>query len=111
MKKIEWTPDGINSLHKILENSKNKTGLDRAKQIYEKIIKEIDLLEKEEIKTKQVKELEDMRVYDVYELVVQPWKIYCKIQECNQKVFILFVSDTRRNLEEILISKTIDNHI
>jgi hypothetical protein len=43
--------------------------------------------------------------------VIKPWKVYYKISENNKKVYILFVLDGRRNLEEILISKVIDNKI
>ena len=71
----------------------------------------MELLELEEIKTKQTQELKDIGIYDVYELVVKPWKVYYKINSKNKKAYILFVLDGRRNLEEILMSKVIDNKI
>lgn len=111
MQKIQWTKDGINSLYKILEHYKSIAGENSAQQIYKKIMREIDLLEMEEVMTKQIQELHDIRIYDVYELSIQPWKVYCKIQESNKKVFILFVLDSRKKLEEILISKVIDSNV
>ena len=111
MRKIEWTPDGIDSLNEILEYYRDRAGENIANTIYNKIIKEIELLELEEIKTKQSQDLKDIGINDVYELVVKPWKVYYKIRGDNKKAYVLFVLDGRRNLEEILMSKVIDNKI
>ena len=111
MRKIEWTADGVDSLNEILEFYIDNAGEKRASNIYEKIIKEIELLENEEIKTRQTQELKDIGIYDVYELSIVPWKVYYKIKNDNKKIYILFVLDTRRNIEEILISKVIDQKI
>jgi plasmid stabilization system protein ParE len=111
MRKIEWTPDGVDSLNEILEYYKDKAGENTANAIYDKIIKQIELLEIEKIKTKQAQELKDIGIFDVYELVIRPWKIYYKINSRNKRTYILFVLDGRRNLEEILMSKVIDNKI
>jgi plasmid stabilization system protein ParE len=111
VRKVEWTPDGVDSLNEILEYYRDKAGENVANTIYDKVIKEIELLEIEEIKTKQTQELKDIGIYDVYELVIRPWKVYYKISGDNKRVYILFVLDGRRNLEEILISKVIDNKI
>ena len=111
MRRIEWTPDGIDSLNEILEYYLDNAGENVANNIYNRIIKEIDLLEAEGIKTKQTQELKDIGIFDVYELVINPWKVYYKLRADNKKVYILFVLDARRNIEEILISKVIDNKI
>jgi len=48
VRKIEWTPDGIDSLNEILEYYRDRAGESIANSIYNKIIiKEIDLLELE----------------------------------------------------------------
>jgi len=111
MRKVEWTPDGIDSLNEILEYYILNVGENVANNIYKKIMKEIDLLEIEEMKTRQTQELKDIGIFDVYELAINPWKVYYKIKNDNKKAYILFVLDTRRNIEEILISKVIDNKI
>jgi plasmid stabilization system protein ParE len=111
MRKIEWTLDGVDSLNEILEYYRDRAGENISNSIYEKIIKKIELLESEKIKTKQTQELKDIGIYDVYELVVKPWKVYYKINAVNKKAYILFVLDGRRNLEEILMSKVIDNKV
>ena len=101
MRKIEWTPDGVDSLNEILEYY----------NIYDQIIKKIELLKLEEIKTKRTQELKDIGILDVYELVIKPWKVYYKINDENKKVYILFVLDGRRNLEELVYKKVIDGKI
>jgi plasmid stabilization system protein ParE len=111
MRKIDWTPDGVDSLNENLEYYMDNAGENIANNIYEKIIKKIDLLENEKIKTKQVQELKDIGIFDIYELAINPWKVYYKISNDNRKVNILFILDGRRNIEEILISKVINNKI
>ena len=44
MRKIDWTPDGIDSLNEILDYYKYRAGENVANNIYDKIIKEINLL-------------------------------------------------------------------
>jgi len=109
VRKIEWTPDGADSLNEILEYYRNRAGENIANSIYDKIINEVELLESDEIKTKRTQELMDIGIFDVYELVIRPWKVYYKISGDNKKAFVLFVLDGRRNLEEILISKVINS--
>ena len=108
MRVIEWTPDGIDSLNEILEFYIEKAGETVANNIYDNILKEIELLKNDKIKTKKTQELKDLGIFDVYELTINPWKVFYKIKNDNKKA-ILFVLDARRNIEEILISKVIDN--
>jgi plasmid stabilization system protein ParE len=111
VRKIEWTPDAIDSLNEILEYYRDRAGENISNTIYDKIIKEVELLELEELKTKRTQELMDIGIFDVYELVKRPWKVYYKISSDNKKAYVLFVLDGRRNLEEILMSKVIDSKI
>jgi len=111
VRKIEWTPDGIGSFNEILEYYRDRAGEHISNTIYDKIIKEVELLESDEIKTKRTQELMDIGIFDVYELVIKPWKVYYKISGDNKKAYVLFVLDGRRNLEEILMSKVIDSKV
>jgi hypothetical protein len=65
----------------------------------------------EEIKTKVSPELKDIGINDIYQLSINPWIVYYKINEENKKVKILLVLDGRRNIEKILIDKAIDNKL
>jgi len=111
MRHIEWSSDGIDSFNEILEYYNDNFGEGTANNIYKKILTKIELIENEKIKTKQCQELKDIGIYDVFEIVINPWKVYYKIAEENNKAYILFILDGRRNIEEILISKIIDKKI
>ena len=111
MRDIEWAPDGVDSLNEILEYYMGTFGENVSGNIYTRIMKEIETIINEKIKTKRCQELMDIGIFDVYEIVVNPWKIYYKIQNDNKIGYILFVLDARRNIEEILIAKVIDHKI
>jgi plasmid stabilization system protein ParE len=111
MREIEWTPDGVDSLNEILEYYRNRAGESVANTIYDKIIKKIELLELEKIKTKRTQELKDIGIFVVFDLAINPWKVYYMICGENKTAHVLFVLDGRRNLEEILMSKVLDNKI
>ena len=111
MRHIEWAPDGVASLNEILEYYMDNVDEKVANNIYQKIMEKINLLQNDKIKTKQCQELKDIGVFCIYEIVVNPWKVYYKIIENNKIAYILFVLDVRRNIEEILISKVIDGKV
>jgi plasmid stabilization system protein ParE len=111
MRKIEWTPDGEESLNEIIEYFCLRAGENTARKIFEKINKKIELLAVDEIKTKVSPELKDIGINDIYQLTINPWIVYYKINDDNKKVKILLVLDGRRNIESILINKIIDNKL
>jgi plasmid stabilization system protein ParE len=111
MRIIEWTPDGEESLNEIVEYYGMRAGENVARNIFNKINKEIELLAVEEIKTRISPELKDIGVNDIYQLSINPWIAYYKINEDNKKIKILLILDGRRNIERILISKVIDNKL
>jgi plasmid stabilization system protein ParE len=88
-----------------------RAGENIARNIFNKINNEIELLAMEEIKTKASPELKDIGVNDIYQLSISPWIVYYKIDEENKEIKILLVLDGRRNIERILISKVIDNKL
>jgi plasmid stabilization system protein ParE len=111
MRKIEWTPAGEESFYEIVEYYSIRAGENIARNIFNKINKEIELLATEEIKTKVSPELKDIGINDIYQLTINPWIVYYKINEGNKKVKILLVLDGRRNIEKILIGKVIDDKL
>jgi plasmid stabilization system protein ParE len=111
MREIEWTPDGEESFNEIVEYYCLRAGENVARNIFEKINGEIELLAMEEIKTKVSPELKDIGINDVYQLSINPWIVYYKIIEGNRKIKILLIVDGRRNIERILINKIMDNKL
>jgi plasmid stabilization system protein ParE len=111
MRTIVWTPDGEESLNEIVEYHGMRAGETIARNIFNKINNEIELLAMEEIKTRVSPELKDIGVTDIHQLSISPWIVYYKIDEGNKTIKILLVLDGRRNIEKILISKVIDNKL
>jgi plasmid stabilization system protein ParE len=105
MRTIEWTPDGI------VEYYGTRAGENIARNIFNKINKEIELLAMEEIRIRVSPELKDIGINDIYQLSINPWIAYYKTDEGNKKIKILFVLDGRRNIESILVNKVIDNKL
>ncbi|WP_010254721.1 type II toxin-antitoxin system RelE/ParE family toxin [Treponema primitia] len=100
MRKIEWTPDGEDSFNEIIEYFYLRADENTARKIFNKINKEIELLQIDEIKTKVSPELKDIGINDIYQLTINPWIVYYKINEDNKKIKILLVLDGRRNIEK-----------
>lgn len=109
MKKIFWTKDAEESFNEILEYLMEKSGESITRKIYDRIISKIDLLSSVSFKSKVSQDLKDIGINDVYELTESPWRIFFKLR--NNEIIVLLILDGRRNVEEILISKVIDNKI
>ena len=109
MKKILWTKDAEESFNEILEYLMEKSGESITQKIYDKIITKIDLLASISFKSKLSQDLKDIGINDVHELTESPWRIFYKTRK--DEIIILLILDGRRNIEEILISKVIDNKI
>jgi plasmid stabilization system protein ParE len=78
MRTIEWTPDGAESLNEIVEYYGMRAGENIARNIFNKINKEIELLAMEEIKTRVSTELKDIGINAIYQLSINPWIVYYK---------------------------------
>jgi hypothetical protein len=59
------------------------------------------------VKTRKSQELLNIGIDDIYELHINPWKIYYKIIN-NKIVSIQQIIDTRRNMEELLVNLIIE---
>jgi DNA-binding FadR family transcriptional regulator len=103
MREIIWAKHGVNAFDAILDYITN--------QVYEKIIGEIELLKSERVRTRKSQDLISIGINDVYELNINPWKFYYKIINANKTVSIQQIVDTRRNIEELLVSLIIERKI
>lgn len=54
-----------------------------------------------------VPELKDQGVMQYREVIVSPWRIMFRISD--MKVYVLSVLDSRRNIEDILLNRLVDN--
>ena len=73
--------------------------------IIEKIKKKIDALDHFPYRGSYVPELLAKNIKDFRQITEHPWKIYYKIIE--NKVYVMAIIDSRRNLKDILMNKLI----
>ena len=111
MREIIWTKHGEDAFDDILDYITKNSGPINSNKVYEKIIAEIELLKSERIKTRKSRELQDIGIDDIYEITVNPWKVYYKILNENKTISILQIIDMRRNIEELLINLVIGKKI
>jgi plasmid stabilization system protein ParE len=111
MREIIWTKHGENAFNEILDYITKNSGPINSNKVYEKVIGDIELLKSERIKTRKSQELVNIGINDIYELNVNPWKVYYKIINENKIVTIQHIIDTRRNIEELLVNLVIEKKI
>jgi len=56
-----------------------------------------------------VPELREYGIYQYRELIVAPWRLIYRVQE--NKVYVLAVLDSRRNIEDILLERILDTEL
>ena len=108
MKEFEviWTKNAQFDLESIIEYIKIDS-LEIAKKIFFEIKKECDNLYYFLQRKRVVPELQQIGISKYREIIHERWRIIFKID--NTKVYILLVVDSRRNLEDILFQRLIDN--
>ena len=111
MREIIWTKHGADAFDDILDYITKNSGSINSNKVYEKVIKEIELLKSERIKTRKSRELEEIGIDDIYEINNNPWKVYYKILNENKIISIQLIIDARRNIEELLINLVIGKKI
>jgi plasmid stabilization system protein ParE len=111
MREIIWAKHGENAFNEILDYITKNSGPITANKIYEKVIKEIELLRPERVITRKSQELVNIGINDIYELNINPWKVYYKITNDNKIISIQQIIDARRNIEELLVNMVIEKKI
>jgi len=111
MREIIWTKHGEDAFDDILDYITKNSGPINSCKVYKKVIKEIELLKSERVKTRKSIDLESIGIDDIYELNINPWKVYYKILKKNKIVSIQQIIDTRRNIEELLINLVLEKKI
>jgi plasmid stabilization system protein ParE len=111
MREIIWTKHGENAFNDILEYITKNSGPINSNKVYEKVIGEIELLKSERIITRKSPELVTIGIHDIYEININPWKVYYKILNDNKIISIQQIIDTRRNIEELLVNLVIEKKL
>lgn len=99
---VIWTKSAYSDLEFILEYIKNDS-LNIAKKIFFEIKKECDSLYYFPKRKRVVPELQQIGILKYREIIHKRWRIIFKID--TNKVYILLVVDSSRNLEDILFQR------
>jgi addiction module RelE/StbE family toxin len=100
--KVEWSQPASKDLLNIIEYV-SQDSLDAAIRIFKTIKSKCKTLNQSPERGKIVPELKENGIFNYRELIISPWRIIYRISD--QKVFILAVIDSRRNIEDILIER------
>ena len=106
MKKFEvlWTKSAEYDLELIIQYLKLDS-VSIAKEIFFELIKECENLYYFPQRKRVVPELQQIGIFKYREIIYKRWRVIFKIE--NEKVYILLVVDTSRNLEDILFQRLI----
>ena len=106
MKKFEilWTKSAEYDLELIIQYLKLDS-VSIAKEIFIDIKKECENLYYFHQRKRVLPELQQIGIFKYREIIYKRWRVIFKIE--NEKVYILLVVDTSRNLEDILFQRLI----
>lgn len=99
---VEWARVAENDLREIINHIAFDSP-ENAVKIFSKIKNEACSLHIMPERCRIVPELRDQGIMQYRELIVSPWRIMFRITE--MKVYVLAVLDSRRNIEDILLSR------
>ena len=106
MKKFEvlWTKSAEYDLELIIQYLKLDS-VSIAKEIFIELIKECENLYYFPQRKRVLPELQQIGIFKYREIIYKRWRVIFKIE--NEKVYILLVVDSSRNLEDILFQRLI----
>ena len=103
--KVEWSRPASKDLLNIIEHI-SQENIDAAIRIFQTIKSKCNTLNQSPERGRVVPELKACGIFSYRELVISPWRIIYRVSD--QKVFILAVIDSRRDIEDILIERFLD---
>ncbi|CAA6826724.1 MAG: Death on curing protein, Doc toxin [uncultured Sulfurovum sp.] len=101
---VEWTKNAQFDLEEIITYIKMDS-VSIAKKIFFEIKKECDELYYMPERKRIVPELQQIGILNYREIIYKRWRIIFKIEQ--ERVYVLVVADSSRNLEDILLQRLI----
>ena len=106
--KVIWSNIAERDLKSIIEYIADENLLN-AEKIFQKIKEKASSLYLFSNRGRLVPELKDQGILQYRELIHSPWRTMYRISEDN--VYVLSVLDARRNIEDILLKRLLDQEI
>ena len=101
---VFWTKTSQEDLNSIIDYIFDDN-IDQALNIFKKIKKNGDDLNKFPYRGRVVPELKLHNIENYREIITNPWRIIYRVED--DKVYILSVFDGRRNIEDILLERVL----
>jgi len=103
---VIWTRTAVLDLDEILAYIAAERGVDQALLMYETLRERITSLSTMPRRARQVPEFLDIGLHEYREMIEGPYRLIFRI--IDQKIVLLGILDSRRDLEELLIQRAID---
>ena len=102
---IVWAGIAQGDLARIIEYTAYENPVNASK-VSEKLKRKIASLHHSPKRERIISELREFGIYQYRELIVSPWRVLYRIRE--DRVYVLAVLDSRRNIEDILLERVLD---
>ena len=106
---IIWSEDAGNELVEIISYIKKNSGKIIANNIYKKIMGKVKDASENAKGRRIAPLLKEFGIIDIHQININPWLIYYRVE--NNLMKIISIIDMRRNLEEILYQKIMEEKI
>lgn len=103
---VKWSRPASKDLENIIQYI-SQENIETAIDVFKKIKSKCETLNQFPERGRVVPELKAHGILSYRELIVTPWRIIYRIY--GQKVFVLAVIDSRRNIEDILIERFLED--
>lgn len=103
--RVVWTEVAIADLERILDYVVERDGVEHAERLYALLEPAIDGLTDQPARCRWVPELERLGLREYRELIVGPYRVPFRV--VGREVVLVGVLDGRRDLEEILLERTL----
>lgn len=103
--RVEWTRAASSDLLNIIDYI-SEDSTDTAISIFEKIRSKCETLNQSPGRGRVVPELKEYGIYSYHEIIIKPWRVIYRISD--NKIYVLAVIDSRRNIEDILIERFLE---
>lgn len=102
---IAWTPVAQADVDEILTYIAARDCVEAAMDVYEKLMHSIETLVSGPERCRIPPELREIGIFEYHELIASPYSVFYRVY--GKTVGIVAVFDRRRDLEELLIERTL----
>ncbi|MBW2108809.1 MAG: type II toxin-antitoxin system RelE/ParE family toxin [Deltaproteobacteria bacterium] len=102
--KVIWAKSAVDDFEEIIDYMAQDSPL-TARKLFTQIKTKIETLRSSPHRGRHIPELQKQGILIYRELIIPPWRVMYKVYE--NKVYIMAIIDSRRNVEDVLLEKLI----